>query len=35
MPTKFIGTTKRENWDRVADQELERRDKVVEKVTPA
>ena len=35
MPTKFIGTTKRENWDRKADRELKRRDKVVKKIMPA
>ena len=33
MPTKFIGTKKRENWDREADWELKCRDKAAEKVT--
>ena len=35
MPTKLIGTKKRENWDREADRELKRRDKAAEKVTAA
>ena len=35
MPTKFIGTKKRENWDREADRELKRRDKAAEKVMAA
>ena len=33
MPSKFIGTKKRENWDREADRELQRRDKAIEKAT--
>ena len=33
MPLKFIGTKKRENWDREADRELQRREKVIERAT--
>ena len=35
MPPKFIYKRKRENWDREADRELKRRDKVVEKEVAA
>ena len=31
MPAKFTGTKKPENWDRVANQELKRRDRVAAK----
>ena len=31
MPPKFIDKRKRENWDREADRELKRREKIQEK----
>ena len=33
MPSKFVGTTNRENWNFEADRELQRRDRVVERAT--
>ena len=35
MPSKFISTKKRENWDCEADRELKRRGKAAEKITAA
>ena len=32
MPLKFIGRKKRENWDREADRELQRREKAAGKL---